>query len=106
MAKNDHSPCDGTASDNFARQGGITNGAKWYSVVGGMQDFNYLATNAFEITLELACEKFPPADSLPTFWADNRESLLEFLWQVSYLCPNLLKTIHNLESHRIQGNCT
>jgi carboxypeptidase E len=45
MAKNDHAPCDGTAASNFARQGGITNGAKWYSVAGGMQDFNYLATN-------------------------------------------------------------
>jgi hypothetical protein len=45
MSKNDHAPCDGTAQSNFARQGGITNGAKWYSVAGGMQDFNYLATN-------------------------------------------------------------
>jgi carboxypeptidase E len=45
MSKNDHEPCDGTAQNNFARQGGITNGAKWYSVAGGMQDFNYLATN-------------------------------------------------------------
>jgi len=81
MAKNDHAPCDGTPSDNFARQGGVTNGAKWYSVSGGMQDFNYLATNSFEITLELSCEKFPPAALLPTYWADNRKALLEFIWQ-------------------------
>ena len=50
MAKNDHAPCDGTAQSNFARQGGITNGAKWYSVAGGMQDFNYLATNVKDPT--------------------------------------------------------
>jgi hypothetical protein len=81
MAKNDHAPCDGTAADNFARQGGITNGAKWYSVSGGMQDFNYLATNAFEITLELSCEKFPAGSTLPTFWKDNKKSLLEFIWK-------------------------
>jgi len=81
MAKNDHAPCDGTASDNFARKGGVTNGAKWYSVSGGMQDFNYLATNSFEITLELSCEKFPPAELLPTYWSDNQQSLVEFLWQ-------------------------
>lgn len=81
MAKNDHAPCDGTAVDNFARQGGITNGAKWYSVSGGMQDFNYLASNSFEITLELSCEKFPAGNTLPTFWKDNKKSLLEFIWK-------------------------
>ncbi|CAD5220706.1 unnamed protein product [Bursaphelenchus okinawaensis] len=80
MAKNDHAPCDGTPSDNFARHGGITNGAKWYSVSGGMQDFNYLATNAFEITLELSCQKMPPAEELPNFWTDNKKALLEFMW--------------------------
>jgi carboxypeptidase E len=81
MSKNDHAPCDGTPSDNFARQGGITTGAKWYSVSGGMQDFNYLATNSFEITLELSCEKFPAAELLPTYWSDNQKALLEFIWQ-------------------------
>ncbi|GMR48790.1 hypothetical protein PMAYCL1PPCAC_18985, partial [Pristionchus mayeri] len=82
MAKNDHAPCDGSAADNFARQGGITNGAKWYSVAGGMQDFNYLATNAMEITLELSCSKFPEGSQLPALWEDNKNSLMEFMWRI------------------------
>ncbi|VDK75166.1 unnamed protein product [Onchocerca ochengi] len=82
MAKNDHPPCDGTVTDAFAQQGGITNGAKWYSISGGMQDFNYLATNAFEITLELSCEKFPDGSLLPKLWEDNKEALIDFIKKV------------------------
>lgn len=31
-----HKSCDMTEEDNFYRQGGITNGADWYSVSGGL----------------------------------------------------------------------
>lgn len=38
MADKSRPSCDGTgAHDNFAKHGGITNGARWYSVKGGMQ---------------------------------------------------------------------
>merc|ERR1711971_62002 len=71
--------CDSEVNE-FAQHGGITNGAAWYSVPGGMQDFNYLASNDFEIPLELGCDKYPPASSLKGEWEDNRKSLLEFIW--------------------------
>ncbi|CAJ0576896.1 unnamed protein product, partial [Mesorhabditis spiculigera] len=82
MAKNDHPPCDGTTRDAFAQNGGITNGAKWYSVAGGMQDFNYLATNAMEITLELSCEKMPAGATLPQLWEDNKKAMFEYMWKI------------------------
>lgn len=47
-----------------------------------MQDFSYLASNAFEITLELACDKFPSGKRLPQFWEDNKKALIEFIWKV------------------------
>ncbi|XP_017597870.1 PREDICTED: inactive carboxypeptidase-like protein X2 [Corvus brachyrhynchos] len=48
----------------------------------GMNDFSYLHTNCFEITVELSCDKFPHASELPEEWENNRESLLLFMEQV------------------------
>jgi hypothetical protein len=47
-----------------------------------MQDFNYLASNCFELTLELGCRKFPPGKELNSLWNDNQHSLLNFISQV------------------------
>ena len=59
--------------------GGITNGAAWYDVPGGMEDFNYVHSNCFEITMELSCCKYPKAKQLQSEWGLNKESLLQFM---------------------------
>lgn len=53
------------------------------SPVGGMQDWNYMNTNCFEVTIELGCVKYPLADQLRLYWEQNRRSLLQFIHQVS-----------------------
>lgn len=74
-------PCTDMYPNEYFEDG-ITNGAKWYNVPGGMQDWNYLHTNCFEVTIELGCVKYPLAKDLPTYWEQNRISLLRFIQQV------------------------
>lgn len=48
-------------------------------LAGGMQDFNYLHSNCFEVTLELSCCKYPSPTQLPIEWAKNKRSLIEYM---------------------------
>ena len=61
---------------------GISNGAEWYLVDNGMQDFNYLFSNCLELTAELSCWKRPPAHHLQVEWENNLDSMLTLLESV------------------------
>lgn len=63
--------------DNFIN--GITNGAGWYHLAGGMQDWQYENTNCLEITVEMGCFKFPTDDMMPKLWEEHQYSLLSFM---------------------------
>jgi hypothetical protein len=58
---------------------GITNGAAWYVVIGGMQDWSYRYLSCNEVTIEVSNANLPPANALPGLWADNEESMLSYL---------------------------
>ena len=49
---------------------------------GGMEDFNYIFSNCFEITVELSCCKYPEASLLQSEWLNNQQSLLSYLESV------------------------
>ena len=74
------SPCPDNREPGFPD--GITNGADWYSVNGGMQDYNYLHSSCFEITIEQGCYKYPYASELEGIWTANHNALILFIRQV------------------------
>nr|XP_040038763.1 carboxypeptidase Z-like [Gasterosteus aculeatus aculeatus] len=79
----------GTSHTNSPK--GTVNGAQWSSIAGGMQDFNYLHTNCFELTVELGCDKFPPEEELYVGWQENHEALIEFMEAVHLGIKGIVK---------------
>ena len=82
--------------DNFPN--GITNGAWWYDVPGGMQDFNYVHSNCFEITLELSCCKYPGPKTLASEWKRNKPALLAYMEAVHSGIKGLIMDQENKEN--------
>ncbi|XP_017323547.1 inactive carboxypeptidase-like protein X2 isoform X1 [Ictalurus punctatus] len=61
---------------------GIVNRAKWKPIPGSMNDFSYLHTNCFELSIFLGCDKYPHQSELQREWEYNREALLTLMDQV------------------------
>ncbi|XP_073092941.1 probable carboxypeptidase X1 isoform X2 [Manis javanica] len=78
MQDPDRRPCH---SQDFSLHGNVINGADWHTVPGSMNDFSYLHTNCFEVTVELSCDKFPHENELPQEWENNKDALLTYLEQ-------------------------
>jgi len=58
---------------------GITNGATWYSITGGMEDWNYRYLSCNDVIIEISNIQRPKPSLLPAYWADNGESMLSYL---------------------------
>jgi hypothetical protein len=63
---------------------GITDGAQWYVIHGGRQDYITNFLQGREVTIELDITKTTPEDSLKNLWDYNYRSLLHYLEQTLY----------------------
>ncbi|KAI4461253.1 protease m14 carboxypeptidase [Holotrichia oblita] len=81
-------PCDGS-NDTF--EGGIVNGAAWYSFPFGMQDYNYFKHGCMELTMEISCCKFPASIELPQLWEDNKKAFVKYCLQANQGVTGVIK---------------
>ena len=63
---------------------GITNGAEWYVIHGGRQDYVNYYLHGREVTLELSNIKKVASGQLETYWNYNQWSLLNMISQSRY----------------------
>lgn len=63
---------------------GITNGADWYAISGGMQDWNYTWMGDKDVTIELTYDIPPDTSQLPQLWLDNRLSMRYYWLEAKY----------------------
>eukprot|EP00009_Paramoeba_aestuarina_P008839 CAMPEP_0201521132 /NCGR_PEP_ID=MMETSP0161_2-20130828/14236_1 /ASSEMBLY_ACC=CAM_ASM_000251 /TAXON_ID=180227 /ORGANISM="Neoparamoeba aestuarina, Strain SoJaBio B1-5/56/2" /LENGTH=499 /DNA_ID=CAMNT_0047919709 /DNA_START=24 /DNA_END=1523 /DNA_ORIENTATION=+ len=72
-------------SDMLANRGftdGVTNGAAWYPLYGGMADWKYEEQGDIELTVELSTTKWPSAYRLQNYWEQNQHSMTNFLTNI------------------------
>jgi len=63
---------------------GISNGAVWYVITGGRQDWMNYTAHCREVTLEISNTKMPAASTLPNYWTYNYDAMLSYLEQALY----------------------
>jgi Zinc carboxypeptidase len=63
---------------------GVTNGAEWYTIAGGRQDYVTYFRQGREVTMEISNTKRPSAIDLPQYWDANYRSLLNYMEQALY----------------------
>ncbi len=58
---------------------GVTDGADWYMVAGGRQDYMTFFLRGREVTIELSSTKLLPSEDLETIWTANRRAVMAFI---------------------------
>ncbi|CAI9606336.1 unnamed protein product [Staurois parvus] len=91
MTDSSRRPCH---SEDFNKEEGTVNGASWHTVAGSINDFSYLHTNCFEISIYLDCDKYPHENELAEQWENNRESLIVFMEQVHRGIKGIVKDMY------------
>ena len=63
---------------------GITNGAQWYMIGGGRQDYMNGYAQCREVTIECSNTKLPNGSQMPNFWNINKNAIFAYVNQCLY----------------------
>ena len=78
-----------------------------------MQDWNYLETSCFEITVEMNCHKFCYANDLAKLWDEHKYALIGFIAQVQLFIREfylsfltlLIRLVCGEKIFKLNGSC-
>ena len=62
---------------------GVTNGARWYPLWGGMQDWHYIKTQTMDVTVEVNEWKWPEASQLSSLWSEHAPAIVSYVHAVT-----------------------
>ena len=62
---------------------GVTNGARWYPLWGGMQDWHYIKTQTMDVTVEVNERKWPEAGQLSNLWSEHAPAIVSYVHAVT-----------------------
>jgi len=79
-----YSLAHGDMSRSAKFRDGITNGAAFYSMFGGLQDYAYSQLGMLHITLELGYQKNPPINRLAYDWKANSQAMYALVGQAHF----------------------
>ena len=68
-----------TMSKSSEFKGGITNGAAWYPLWGGMQDWHYVNTGTMDLTIEVDDAKWPTDEKIGRIVDEHAKASIEFV---------------------------
>ncbi len=79
---------------------GVTNGAAWYRIYGGRQDYMNYFKRGRELTVEISTTKNPPSVQLPYFWNYNFRSLINYMRKTLYGLTGIVTSSQTRENIR------
>ncbi|HUX55159.1 MAG TPA: M14 family zinc carboxypeptidase, partial [Williamwhitmania sp.] len=80
---------------------GIIQGADWYPITGGRQDYMTVFHHGREVTIEISSAKTPSSDQLPNYWNYLKRSFFSYMNQV---LTGVYGTVKNADGEAVMAD--